>query len=128
MITTWKIINHENGKPNHCKNTISLRVDNKEITNQNTIANIFNSYFLSIAESFNSGNNKHTYIKEPNPISFHHPFPKMSWHYESTYKIEKIIKSLKSKNSSGYDEISTRILKLSAPHITLCLHTSAMQF
>jgi hypothetical protein len=33
------------------------------------------------------------------------------------YIIEKIIKSLKSKNSSGYDETSTRILKLSAPHI-----------
>jgi len=81
----WKIINHENGKPNHCKNTISLRMDNKEITNQNTIANIFNSYFSSIAESLNLGNNKHTNIKEPNPVSylinsFHRPFPKMSWH------------------------------------------------
>jgi hypothetical protein len=122
MITTWKIINHENGKSNHCKNTISLRTDNKEITNQNSTANIFNSYFLSIAESLNSGNNKHTNIKESNPInylinSFHRPFPKMSWHYTSTYEIEKIIKSLKSKNTGGYDEISTRILKLSAPYI-----------
>jgi len=90
MITIWKIINHENGKPNQCKNTISLRIDNKEITNQNKIANIFNSYFLSIAEYLNSGNNKHINIKEPNPISypinsFHRPFPKMSWHYASTY-------------------------------------------
>jgi len=34
------------------------------------------------------------------------PFPKMSWHYASTYEIEKIIKSLKSKNTGGY-EIST---------------------
>jgi hypothetical protein len=41
----------------------------------------------------------------------------MSWHYASTYEIEKIIKSLKSKNTGGYDEISTRILKLSAPYI-----------
>ena len=41
----------------------------------------------------------------------------MSWHYASTYEIEKIIKSLKSKNSGGYDEISTRILKLSAKYI-----------
>jgi len=70
MITTWKIINHENGKLNHCKNTISLRIGNKEITNQNTIANIFNSYFLSIAESLTLGNSKHTDIKEPNPISY----------------------------------------------------------
>jgi len=41
----------------------------------------------------------------------------MSWHYASTYEIEKIIKYLKSKTSGGYDEISTRILKLSAPYI-----------
>ena len=58
MSTTWKIINYENRKPNHIKNSISLKTDNKEITNQNTVANIFNNYFLSIAKSLNSGNNK----------------------------------------------------------------------
>jgi hypothetical protein len=51
-------------------------------------------------------------MKETNPISylinsFHRPFPKMNWQYASTHKIEKIIKSLKSKNTGGYDEIST---------------------
>jgi hypothetical protein len=73
-----------------------LRIDNKEITNQNKIANIFNSYFLSIAESFKSGNNKHTNTKEANPVSylinsFQRPFPKMTWQYASTHEIEKII-------------------------------------
>jgi hypothetical protein len=122
MSTTWKIINYENGKPNHSKNSISLKIDNKGITNRNTAANIFKNYFLSIAESLNSGNNKHTNTKEPNPIrylinSFHRPFPKMSWHYASFHKIEKIIKSLKSKNTGGYEEISNHILKLSTPYI-----------
>ena len=122
IATTWKIINYENGKLSHGNNTLSLRIDNKEITNQHTIANIFNNYFLSIADTPNSGNNKHTNINEPNPISylmnsFYQRFPKMKWHYTSTYEIGKIIKSLKSKNSSGYDEISTRILKLSASFI-----------
>jgi hypothetical protein len=41
----------------------------------------------------------------------------MTWHYASTHEIERIIKSLKSKNTGGYDEISTQILKLSAPYI-----------
>ena len=41
----------------------------------------------------------------------------MSWQYASTYEIEKIIKSLKSKNTGGYDKISTQILKLSVPYI-----------
>jgi hypothetical protein len=108
MVTTWKIINYESGKSNHCKNIQSLRIDNKEITNQNTIANMFNIYFLSLAESLKSGNNKHTNIKETNPISylinsFHRPFPKISWQYAPTHEIEKIIKSLKSKNTGGYD-------------------------
>jgi len=49
MITTWKIINHENGKPNNCKNIISLRIDNKEKNNQNKISNILDTYLLSIA-------------------------------------------------------------------------------
>jgi hypothetical protein len=40
----------------------------------------------------------------------------MSWQYASTHEIEKIIKFLKSKNSGGYNEISTQILKLSAPY------------
>jgi muramidase (phage lysozyme) len=122
MSTTRKIVNYENGKPNHSKNLISLKIDNNEITNQNTVANIFNNYFLSIAESLNSGNNKQTNTKEPNPISylinsFHQPFPKMSWHNASTQEIEKIIKSLKSKNAGGYDKISTRILKLSTLYV-----------
>jgi len=50
MVTTWKIINFENGKSIHCKNIPSLRTNNIEI-DQNTIAKIFNSYFLSIVES-----------------------------------------------------------------------------
>jgi hypothetical protein len=122
IATTWKIINYKNGKPSCTNNTISLRINNKEVNNQNKITNIFNNYFLSIADSINSDNNKHTNLKVPNPISYlinsvHRTFPKMKWHYTSTYEIRNIIKSLKSKNSSGYDEVSTRILQLSAPYI-----------
>jgi hypothetical protein len=35
----------------------------------------------------------------------------------TTYEINRIICSLKTKDSHGYDGISTRILKLSAPYI-----------
>jgi hypothetical protein len=35
----------------------------------------------------------------------------------TTYEIEKIIHSLKRKNSYGYDEISIRILKASTPYV-----------
>jgi hypothetical protein len=35
----------------------------------------------------------------------------------TTHEIDKIIHSLKLKDSHGYDKISTRILKMSAPYI-----------
>jgi len=70
MTTTWKIVNHENGKSTLSKTAITFRTDNKEITNQNTVANIFNSYFLSIVESLNSEYSKHTNTKGFNPINY----------------------------------------------------------
>jgi hypothetical protein len=35
----------------------------------------------------------------------------------TTFEIEKIINSLQCKNSYGYDEISSRILKVSSTHV-----------
>jgi len=49
--------------------------------------------------------------------NFSSTFPRNDWNYATTYEIDKIIRSLKTKNSYGYDEIPTRILKLSAPFI-----------
>ena len=41
----------------------------------------------------------------------------MNWKYATTYEIDKILKSLCSKNSYGYDGISYKILKLCASFI-----------
>jgi hypothetical protein len=35
----------------------------------------------------------------------------------TTFEVEKIINSLKCNNSYGYDEISSRILKVSTPYV-----------
>jgi hypothetical protein len=45
------------------------------------------------------------------------PENKMEWKYSTTYELEKTIRSLKTKNSYGYEEISNKIIKLSAPFI-----------
>jgi hypothetical protein len=42
-------------------------------------------------------------------------YPNNKSRYTSTKEIEKIIKSLKPKNAHGYDEISVKVLKWSAP-------------
>ena len=45
-------------------------------------------------------------------------FPKINFKNTSSEEIENIIRSLRSKESCGYEEISTKILKISAPFIS----------
>jgi len=57
-----------------------------------------------------------------NPVTwlrqnFSQPFTSLKLKNTTTHEIEKIIHSLKCKNSHRYDGISTRILKISAPYI-----------
>jgi uncharacterized protein (UPF0248 family) len=73
-----------------------------------------------MADSVISDNNKYT----TNTITylldvFSRIFTKMKWHYTTTHEIDTIIKSIKMKNSTGYDEISIRIIESSAPFIML---------
>jgi len=51
------------------------------------------------------------------PSNFNNMFKRINLKYSTTYEINKILKSLKTKNSYGYDEIPIKILKLSAPFI-----------
>jgi hypothetical protein len=102
----------------------SLVLDDKIITNQQKIADLFffNNYFLSVADRMNTDKNKDENSSRINPINYlltyhNKPFPRINWHHATTYEIVKMIKSLKSKNTSGYDEISNRIIKLSSPFI-----------
>jgi len=50
--------------------------------------------------------------------AFNKTYPSMESKCSSTKEIERIIKSLKTKNSYGYDEISTKFLKLSSYFIS----------
>jgi hypothetical protein len=122
MKTTWNIIHKEKGNPTNENNIKSLIINNHMIHNQTSIAKELNSYFLNISGSIN---NKRFNDKEDDasPLQnlfkyFNHPFNDISLSYTSAKEIKKIIDSLKSKNSSRYDEISTKIIKISKPFIT----------
>jgi hypothetical protein len=119
MKSTWEIINEERGKSRKGIDIQSLIIDNNEIMNQKQITNIFNNYFLTMADTITSNNNNHrnANMTRPNNYSangFRKPFENIHWQYTSTYEITKLVKSLKTKNSRGYDEISNCIIKLSA--------------
>ena len=73
-------------------------------------------YLLKIFRGKNIINNKDaiSYLHQ----NFRQCFSMMKFRNTTTYEIEKIIHSLKCKNSYGYDEISSRILKASTPYIS----------
>ena len=121
MKTTWNIIHKETSKLTNENNIKSLRINDHVVYNQITIANELNSYFLNIAGSI-SYKRIHEKEEEASPLQnllnyFNQPFKDISWPYTSAKEINKIIDSLKDKNSSGYDEISTKIVKISKPFI-----------
>ena len=119
--STWKIINSEKGITHQNTSIPLLELDDKLVTNQHKIANLFNitSYRW---QTINVNKNKDVNLTMINPINYlfkyyKNPFTKINWQYASTNKIDKIIKSLKPKNTYGYDKISNCIIKLSSPYI-----------
>ena len=122
--TTWGIIKKETGDKNHHDTINLLKVNDTMLNNSQEIACAFNDYFSSAADTIinnirqgndeNKDNISHTcYLKN----NFNNTFPNISWKHASTHEINKIIESLKTKNSCGYDEIPIKILKLSTPYI-----------
>jgi hypothetical protein len=85
------------------------------------VANTFNNFFLTVAEKLNTQK-----TEKGDAISFlQDSFPR---NYTSikiipvtATEIKSIIRSLKAKNSSGYDEITSEILKTCACTISLPL-------
>jgi hypothetical protein len=121
--TTWNIINELLGKQ-HSTNIIQkLSTEGSLLTNQYDIAEAFNKYFSSIIgliNGNNSDNPRHdtlfTYSYLDLDNRNHHP--PLVFKPFSTQEIISIIQSLKTKDSFGYDEISTKLLKISASYIS----------
>ena len=98
------------------KDTHLINIDGKLITNQQLTDNSFNNYSLTVAEKITSNiKNDKTLLNSNNPIhclhkNFKLPCLNMKLKYATPEEIEKIIKSLESKNSHGYDGIPIKIL------------------
>jgi hypothetical protein len=121
--TTWNIVKTITKYKNTINSISTMNIKDKLSSNPLPIANALNNYFLSVAENLFikhfSGKNT---INNKDSIShlhqnFRQSFSTMKLRNTTTYEIEKIIHSLKCKNSYGYDEISSRILKISIPYV-----------
>ena len=115
--TTWNIVKLLlNNDTNNNKNTVN---DN---TNNQNIANALNSYFTSVVDNIIHNSLKTNCLNNVNPLLYlksklNQPSSIFIIKNTTTYEINKIIQSMKPKNSHGYDEISIKILKTSAPFI-----------
>jgi len=120
--TTWNIVRTITSNRNTNNNITTMNVKNKFSSNSLKIANAFNSHFLLVAENLHKnfyGKNTNNHI---NPLSylqqnFGHFSTLMKVKNTTTHEIDRIIHSIKSKDSSGYNEIFSRILKISAPYV-----------
>jgi len=110
MKTTWNIIHKETSNLTNENNIKSLRINNHIVYNQITIAKELNNYFLNIAGSI-SNKRINEKEEEASPLQNLFRLESVTQRYKLAlhlHKRNKIIDSLKDKNSSGYDEISTK--------------------
>ena len=103
----------------------SLNINGILIQNQQTLANSFNNYFSNVAENLIEANHIDKMNLIQNGTTLDHAlrnckqvYPSIKFRHTSTKEIEMIIKTLKTTNAQGYDEISVKILKWSAPFIS----------
>jgi hypothetical protein len=98
----------------------NLTIEGKHLTSQQDIANAFNKYFSTIIDKTNSD----TDMRHGNPYTYcyfdHHSgdsYPPMVFKTFSTEEVTSVINSVKTRNSSVHDEISTKLFKISANYI-----------
>ena len=115
MSKTWNIINTALGKSIKKTNINKIVVDNKLVTDEKTIPNLFNDYFVNVGYNLNSKfiarNNNHVgkYITKNIKSAFFKPI--------SSNEIVKVVKDLKSNTSPGYDDIDMKVVKKVIIHI-----------
>ena len=75
----------------------------------------------NIIKNIRSSKQNHDTYNNPSYYLLNQPFrdfPNIKFRNTSPKEIENIIRSLKAKGSHGYDEITTEILKITAPSIS----------
>jgi len=109
--TTWSIIKDLTGKTQPTVTRMEINCEAGTLTNINDIAKAFNSYFINITEDLNNNSSDVDKALQLLRKSYPESTPVMKLIPVTETEVREIIKSLKNKNSSGYDEISNSMLK-----------------
>jgi len=94
-----------------------MEIERKLSANHQNIAEIFNTYYISVADNIinsNQANNITDDLQKKDPLNYLHstfqrPATNTKLKNATTGEIGKIIKQLKNKISCGYDEVTTKI-------------------
>jgi len=111
---------------NNCQSSIkSSKINNTMSNNPQEIANTFSNHSSTVADTvvgnIIEGNDDFKGNADPSIYlitNCNNTFSSINWKYATTNEINKIVKSLRTKNSYGCDEIPIKILKLKCPFIT----------
>jgi len=112
--TTWNIIKEISGHKHQESEVQKWKIEHKHVTDPKETACIFNNYFTCKNIKGNKDKIENRQNSKLNGIQH---VPSLVFKTFLTTEISTIIKSIKSKNSRGYDEISTQILKISSNYI-----------
>lgn len=104
----WSIINYERCKNSESTKPIELTVDNRLIKDPLLVAEHLNNHFSTVAEKALSNRQMPNLEKEPPVLA---NTPELILNPTTVSEISKIILDLKTKPSSGLDEISSKLLK-----------------
>lgn len=105
----WKVINSER-KPKEETNKISkLNIEGHETTNSKEIADHLNNFFINVAEETIKKNGKRN---NQFPPGKNQDTPNLVLKSTTRQEMSKMIKSFQPKTSAGYDDISSKLLKL----------------
>jgi hypothetical protein len=118
MKTLWDITRTLTGIKTKNQDIHQLNNNGDKNYNPQTIPDVFNNYFLSITGKIHNAFNKNNNFLDYVHLTCNKPYPNIKCQYTSTKEPERIISSLKSKNSHGYDEIAVNLLKSVSPYIS----------
>ena len=113
----WNLARSETNKQGN-NNELPLNIEGETVTDFQELAKMFNNYFVNATNLIQSENIDNTSTAVHNlKLTYPKSFPWIHLTPVTANEIKNIIKSLKLKNSHGYDEILPRILKISLPFI-----------
>ena len=116
----WHLVKTTTNKKNSSNKISSMLLNGDLITDTVIIANSFNSFFSTMGRSKTHVSMDEDFLRNSLSNQTQDTLEKATlvcFQFTSTHEINKLIKTLKSKDSYGYDEVSAKILKKSVPYI-----------